>query len=491
MRARPLAPILLVLVAARADAAPDACPASRKPYECHVEALGYHLGFERAADPAAARRLYAAACERGYAPSCNNLAVMGLAGGGPASEARALWTRSCKPLQPVACDNLRRLDGHRELAVRLALVDTELTAGAARWRELEERACRAGDVFRCADAGSRARVGELLAAECRGGETATCFDAGALASDAASSAALMDKACAAGDGRACHALATRGADASALARLWRGACVDAELDAAPRNQACAAWARALPRGAWRLPVAQASATHCAAGDREACRLATELFDEAGAKARAFAIVKSLCDADDPSSPSCAELGDRYVLGEGTPRSIQKHLDLLGPRCAPPRRWPVCRALARSLVRDAPAASAIYEAHCAAGVDEACYAGARAAEAGASGRCGKWWGLKDVAATYDALCEARFEDACARRRRLCAAAMKEYVRGLDVACHQPHGAVGDASWTPSAEREALDALCPSAAWTRQVRAKVAAEDAEHRRLDDFRERRGAR
>jgi hypothetical protein len=214
-------------------------------------------------------------------------------------------------------------------------------------------------------------------------------------------------------------------------------------------------------------------------------LAKNLFQEASAKQRAFAIVKQLCDADDPSSPICAELGDRYIMGDGTPRSIQKHLDLLGPICVPPRHWEVCRELARALGHDKSAASTIYEAHCAAGIDEACYAGARAAEAGAAGRCGKWFGLKDVAATYDALCDAKFKDACARRQRLCALAMKEYVRGIGVECH-PGGGVGDSTWSPSVERESLETLCPSAVWTKEVRAKVGAEDAYHRQLDDFRE-----
>jgi hypothetical protein len=449
MRASGLA-ILLVARAALAE-----CPPPAKPFECHAEAARRHL----AGEIAVARGMYQAACALGYTPSCNNLGVLqAIAGEDPT----AAWKVACRPLATVPCENLRRWKTHREMARRLVVDDADAS-----------RACAAGDVFRCEDQASRARVAALYAEECRAGEMSVCFEAGTRTGDGA----LVRRACDAGEGAACHALATR-APAPAL---WERACRDEGFDVtaedrAARASACRAW------GGRR--AAETAAHHCAAGDAEACWAAKDLFQSAGDARRAFALVKAMCDAaGDPEMPACVELGDRYVTGNGTPRSLEMRRALLGDDCGPPSPWEVCRTFAEHGVRRRdPSAPAIHARWCKDGNAEACYLGALAAETHRELRCVApgWWSLSGIDNTYERACRAGLAAACRRRAGLCRRAMDEYVRDVEACIG---GGVGDGTWQPSDGYRLVRELCPESAWTPAVRRRIAAEEAYGRRLED--------
>src|SRR5690606_33461227 len=183
---------------------PTACPPNEKLFRCHALAVAAHLGIDRPAELAAARTLYADACNKGYSPSCNNLAVLATMHSELATgvDPATLWETACKKLDLAACDNARRLKQHREFAVKLTLGDTLSP-------ELKAAACSGGDVFQCDDAASRQKVGALLAEECRGGQHDRCFDAANSAQDGVAFSKLMTLACKQREGRACHALAKR------------------------------------------------------------------------------------------------------------------------------------------------------------------------------------------------------------------------------------------------------------------------------------------
>jgi hypothetical protein len=437
-----------------AQAAQAECPPSRKPFECHAEAVRRHLAGE-----IGGRGLYQAACARGYTPSCNNLGVlMAIAGEDPT----AAWTKACRPLAAIPCENLRRWGTHRELARRLVVDDAQAAA-----------ACAAGDVFRCEDPASRARVAALLADECRAGETSLCFEAGSRTGDDA----LVRRACDAGEGAACHALATK-APAPAL---WERACRDDGFDVtaedrAARARACRAWGGRRAAGI--------AARHCAGGDAEACWAAKDLWQSAGEARRAFAIVKRLCDeAGDPELPACVEVADRYATGNGTARSFARRTALVGEDCRPPSPWEVCRAVAADAARRrSPSAMAIYSRWCADGTTEACFRGALLAETDRDHRCAakQWSSLSAIGAAHEHACAAGHRDACRRREGLCRRAMEEYL--ADV---QPCFlfAAGDGTWRPSEGYQNVRELCPESAWTPAVRRRIAVDEAERRRLED--------
>ena len=293
---------------------PTACAPKEKLFRCHALALAAHLGIDRPAEPAAARALYADACSKGYAPSCNNLAVLATMHSELATglDTASLWATACKKLDLAACDNARRVQQHRELAVKLTLGDTLSP-------ELKAAACRIGDVFQCDDAASRQKLGALLAEECRGGQREQCFDAANSTQDSAAALELMTLACKQRDGRACHALAKRkladGAQPAAVTAYWKTACSDDNFNIGPdaiaaRNQACDAWSSAVKSPRDLLAIAKLTQPRCENDDQGACTTTTRVLDRAGASARAFALVKRMCQGTSDDSAACLDLADQ-------------------------------------------------------------------------------------------------------------------------------------------------------------------------------------
>lgn len=463
---------LLLVATARADE--PRCPPAGKPFECHTDAVRRHLAGEKAA----ARSLYEDSCAKGYMPSCNNLAVL-LVTVDPGADPVPLWKRACRPLAAIPCDNLRRWGTHRELARQLIVDD-----------EQASQACGAGDLFRCEDAASRQRVAALLVDECRAGETTQCFDAAKLSGDPEVSASLMAAACSAGEGQACHALALK----KPAPELWERACRDADFDVvledrASRASSCSEWAKARPRDNRR--AATVAAGHCSAGDSAACSVAKDLFQAAGDARRAFAIVKSMCAASSGhESTACLELGDRYAMGDGTPRSVAKRIELLGEDCGPPSRWEACREVAGYGVSHRAAEPlGTYARWCESGTVEACYLGALAAETHRELRCSepRWGALESIDVAYDAACRGGHGDACRHRAGLCKRAMDELVRLDELLCYQ--GGVGDGSWRFSNRAEAVQQLCPESDWTKAARRKIEEEAEYGRKLTEGMERLG--
>jgi len=472
--------ILLALSRVALAGGPAHCPANEKPFHCHRLALNAHLGLDGAVDLLAAKTLYAEACAKGQPASCNNLGVLALAHPelGKDVDASAMFAKACRRLDRAACNNARR---SKELAIELALVDSELTADAKRWSELVRAACRAGDVFRCDDAASRQRVATLLASECRAGVTTTCFDAATRTPDEAASAALLAIACTAKDGKACHALATRkataGASDSALAKVWEGACADADFetaeeDASARSDACARWGKTAKQKSLQLRIAKLAAGYCASGKASSCAVAEELYDRAGDHAKAFAIAKRQCDEDERL---CRDVAERYVLGNGTAVAIAKGLAMLDDGCPSGLAWETCKKIGRYLEehkRRGDAANA-YASYCSAGNDEACYLRARAFEAdGHDGSCGAAPTLKDLKASYDALCAKSFRDSCRRSAAMCARAMADF--GKPDECGW---GMGDGTARFGLHYHQVVELCPKTSWTAAVRAEMA-------KIDDY-------
>ncbi len=464
---------------------PTACAPQEKLFRCHALAVAAHLGIDRPAEPAAARTLYADACSKGYAASCNNLAVLATLRSELATgvDPETLWATACKKLDGAACDNARRARQHRALAVKLSL-------GNALALELGPAACRSGDIFRCDDPASRQQVGALLAEECRGGRHEQCFDAASRAQDGATASALLTLACEQREGRACHALAKRklsdGARPAALVLYWKRACGDAEFElgdeaVAARNEACDLWASAVTSAGELLAVARLTQPRCDGGDSRACATTTRALDRAGASPRAFALAQRVCASSAPDAPACLDLADRYALGRGTARSVAKYIELRGEGCAPPIAWEVCKVVADYEVRHPQLghdAAPIHAAFCAANNAEACYLGARAAEAAKAWCVGPWDDARALRATYGTLCKARFADACKREATMCALAQRELLKPRR-ACG---GGVGDGSSQPIAEATAVIELCPKDRWSKDVRRAMTELEASQEYLE---------
>src|SRR5262249_30078915 len=191
-------------------------------------------------------------------------------------------------------------------------------------RALVAAACRAGDVFRCADAEARGRVAALLAEECRGGGRDRCFEAATDPGDEAAFARLMGPPCGARAGRARRARATRklagGAADASLIDLWRGACADAELQGTPddvtaRADACARWSKLATDRRDVARAAAVTAAYCAGATGSSCIVAADLYDRIGAQARALPLLERRCAASE-DAPECAEVARRLALGLG-------------------------------------------------------------------------------------------------------------------------------------------------------------------------------
>ncbi len=463
-----------------ARAAPPAhCPANEKAFHCHRLALGAHVGLDGPVDLQAAKTLYAEACAKGQPASCNNLAVLALAHPelGKDVDARAMFVKACDRLDHAGCENARRVTSDKALAIELSLVDSELTVGAKRWGEMVRAACRAGDVFRCDDATSRQRVATVLAGECRGGADEVCFDAAMRASDDATFASLMAIACNAHEGKACHALATRkaagGATDTALGRLWQGACTDenfnvTEEDGNARSEACARWGKAAKPKSLQLRAAKTADAYCRAGTTSSCAVAEDLYDRAGAHAKAFAIAKQQCDEGE-SSPACRDLAERYVLGNGTAPNLARGIEMLGGGCPADLAWATCKKIGSYLEQHGKRIDAAnsYASYCQAGNDEACYLRARAFEADDSdGTCGNGLTLVELKASYDALCSRKFRDSCRRSAAMCGRAMAEFNKP-----DQCSAGVGDGTERFSTHYHAMIELCPKASWTPAIRAAM--------------------
>ena len=445
--------VLLVVVSRVAFAGPPTCPKGEKRFHCHERALRAHLD----GDLATARVLYREACDMGEAASCNNLGVLALRDGGP--DAKPLFDKACARMEPVACNNARRLATHEDLAVELALGGTELTLGADAWKQLVIDACRAGDVFRCDDAASRARVAGVLADECHAGTQGACADAAAHTADEAAATALLVLGCKAHDGKACHALAAK----KPTAELWKGSCTDKDWSVGSdeneqRTDDCVHWAKA----AHSRRAADLAADAC-----NGCMAAAEAYDAVGDHARAFALADKLC-TELSQADACRDVGERMVLGKGTRVDVAAGFEKLGNTCPEDLAWSTCKRIGQWLVAHGRAADAgtSYTSACKAGNTEACYLQARAYEVGPHGSCTRGPYLGDLAKTYDDLCKQGDRAACGARPRLCARAMAE-----DVKEHQCGFGIGDASVNLDLEDAEVLELCPKTAWTPAVRKRM--------------------
>jgi hypothetical protein len=481
---------ILLTIAQTAAAGPTKCPANAKRFECHALAVRAHLGVGGGIDLAAAKALYVDACAQHASASCNNLAVLALTHLDLATDidAKALFEAACNRLEAVACDNARRLAAHKELAVELALPGSPLTEGADRWHELERAACRAGDVFRCEDPASRSAVAAVLADECRSGTHSTCIDAATRASDEPTIAALLGVDCTAHDGRACHMLATRRSGAGikdeALVDLWKGACSDQDFaltdeDAAARSEACARWGVTARKRADQLRAAELAAGYCAAAKAGACAVGEQLYDRVGDHVKAFAIARQACN-DDPQTAACRDVGERYVVGNGTASDIAKGLGLLGGTCPKDLAWSSCKRIGRFLeskLRPLDAAQ-VYAMYCDSGNVEACYLRARAIEADPSdAACTRKPSVPELKRLYDGLCANKYQDSCRRSAQMCARAMADFLK--PAACGF---GVGDGIERLDMHYHAVIELCPKPAWTPAVRKAMDDIDAGCRRLE---------
>jgi len=446
-------------------------PSFKKPSQLHAEAVRAHLGLGRRADLAAAVKLYTEACAQKYPPSCNNLAVLAVAGKTSSEKPEVVFAAACKKLDSAACENERRLGTHREAVLRLSLIPAIALDDKARG-EQHALACKAGDLFECDDPTTKAWVGKVLADECRSGHPAECADAGRASADATEQLGLFDAGCMAKDARACFEYAARRSGVKAQT-AWGVACTDADWpslasDRADRLTACRQWfapAKALA----------AVEAYCKAGEDDACMLGVELADRLGHARRAFELTKLVCERTPTATGACEALGARYLTGDGTARAIDKRIELLGQGCAAPTKWADCKVLARYEESHAKADMdpiAIYQGFCTGGEREACYLATRWAETNPVHCRGLHSGstLEDIARAYDQLCTQHYGDACARRAGMCARAMDEYAHDTDTC----GWGVGDGSWTSSTQRNSLLALCPRAKWTKEVE-KVFAED----------------
>lgn len=494
MRTLHLAMIAMLALSAAAWESPLTCPAGAKRFACHQLAMNAHLAVSGKVDLATAKALYVDACAQREGASCNNLGVLALVHPDLAADVdpKALFDAACKRLDVVACGNLRRLATHPDLAIQLSLRSLQLAQPPARWPELERAACRAGDPFRCEDSTSRARVAALLAEECLGGVHTTCFDAATRATDPAMTAKLFDVGCTAGDGKACHTLATSrasaGASESDLVGVWKHACSDkhfdlTEADASARSDACGRWGAASRKRAEQRSAAAIAAGYCAAGKAGACEVAERLYDRAGDHARAFSIVKPLCEADEkPASPACRDLAERYLLGNGTTANIPRALALFGDSCPTDLSWESCKRVGRYLESKGKRldAAAEYEPYCTRAVAEACYLRARAIEDDRSDEtCNGKPGLRQLKAMYDGLCAKSYRDSCRRSASMCARAMADYDKPAECGW-----GVGDGVERLGARYRAVVELCEKAAWTPAIRKAMAKVDAYCRDLEGF-------
>jgi hypothetical protein len=483
--------LTLIAVAQTAVAGSTKCPANAKRFECHALAVRAHLGVGAGVDLATAKALYADACAQHAPASCNNLAVLALMHPELAKDvdAKALFEAACNRLETVACDNARRLATHKELAVELALPGSPFTQGADRWHELERAACRAGDVFRCEDPASRATVAAALADECRSGTPTTCVDAATRTSDEPTITALLGLGCTAHDGKACHMLATRKAGAGikdeALLDLWKGACSDNDFavtdeDAAARSEACARWGGAARKRVDQLRAAELAAGYCTAGKASACAVGEQLYDRAGEHAKAFAIARHECN-DDLQTPACRDVGERYVLGNGTAIDAAKGLDLLGGTCPKDLAWTSCKRIGRYLEgkQQALDAAQAYATYCDGGNTEACYLRARAIEADHSdASCVRKPSVPELKALYAELCTSKYQDSCRRSTQMCARAMADFFK--PAACGG--SGVGDGIERFDMRYHAVIELCPKPSWTPAVRKAMDQIDAHCRQFE---------
>lgn len=268
--------------------ASTSCAPSEKLFQCHRRAVQLHLGLGARVDVATAKAIYASACERKYAASCNNLSVLIAASKTAPNNAAELFDKACKQLDLAACDNARRLKSGAEYAVKLSFpigVFDEVSAALA------GAACSAGDVFQCIDAPTKSRVAALLARECRGGEVGQCVDA-ATASPEGDYIELMTLACDQRVGKACYGLAKRQSatdqNLKAQDQRWKTACLDADFDLgaedqAARNEACLQVVAKKPtQRSLLLSVANANEQRCKSGEAAACITARSAFDAVGA-----------------------------------------------------------------------------------------------------------------------------------------------------------------------------------------------------------------
>lgn len=441
-----------------------------KPSQPHARAVRAHLGLGQKPDLAEAVKLYNEACQQKYPPSCNNLAVLALAGKTSSDKPEDVFAAACKKLDNAACENERRLAGHREAAVRLSLIPALALDDKGR-AEQHALACKAGDLYECEDATTKSWVGKVFADECRGGHTTECATAARATEDPAEQVKLLDLGCKAKDARACFEVGSRKKDAKA----WAIACSDADwptldADRADRLTACRAWSD-------KAKALAAVDAYCKAGEDEACMVGAELADKAGNAKRAFELTKLVCERTPTMTKACEALGARYLLGRGTPRAVDKRIALLGETCVAPAPWAECKLIAAyeaAHKKDGLDAMPIYAAFCAAGETEACYLKTRKLEANED-KCRlslKDGALDDIAKAYDALCAAKYGDACARRKTLCKLAMDEYAHSAD----QCGWGIGDGTWRSSPQRDSLIALCPRDVWRPDVVKTFAADHA---------------
>src|SRR5690606_17587539 len=122
-----------------------------------------------------------------------------------------------------------------------------------------------------------------------------------------------------------------GARPGTLVPHWKAACSDNDFDAsaedlAARNEACDQWSKAMKSKGELLAIAALTQPRCDEDDLGACPIATSVLDRAGASARAFTLVKRVCEKGERDTPACLELADRYVLGRGTARSVAKRIE---------------------------------------------------------------------------------------------------------------------------------------------------------------------
>ena len=190
----------------------------------------------------------------------------------------------------------------------------------------------------------------------------------------------------------------------------------------------------------------------------------------------------MCQGTSDDSAACLDLADRYALGRGTARSVAKRIELRGEACTPPTSWEVCKVVAEYEARRpelADAAVTIHASFCEAKINEACYLGARAAEAAKSWCTGPWDGVRALRDAYGALCKAKVSDACKREASMCTLAQREFLEPRPTC---GGGGVGDGTFQPTAEYTALIELCPKDTWSKDVQREMAKLEAYRKSLE---------
>lgn len=250
-------------------------------------------------------------------------------------------------------------------------------------------------------------------------------------------------------------------------------------DVVARTEACAQWSKLATKKPDLASAATITAGYCDADVLDACALAADLYDRAGAPAKAFAISKRRCDADS-SAPECADLARRYALGIGTTTRLDKALELTNNGCGS-LPWPACKKLGRYLDdhRLHVEAGAAYGPFCTAGNDEACYLQTRALEdADRDGACVST-DARELKAKYDELCKRHYGDSCRRSGAMCARAMADFAKPTN--CRFGSG-TGDGIVRFGETYHAVIELCPKTAWTPSVQKAITKLEASCKQLE---------